>query len=386
MIYYTTVMALTWLALAVLSELVRENNRMSREHRILCYLECSLIAAAALAEWCGVALSYVEGLPAWPILVAKWADYVLTPLAGGAIAWQVRQHNGWEKALNALLVFNVVFQTLAFASGHMIVIDEHNHYTYTELRFGYTCIYIAVFAITAVQFALYGNKFKNKNRSSLYLTVALAIVGVSMQELLGGEVRVAYLALALCASFLYMRNVEFFQLEQDISFAEQRELLMRDDLTGIGNRRAYSTALDELNKRGIPAATAAFSIDIDGLKETNDTMGHSAGDELIRAAANCIQHVFEPTGNCYRTGGDEFIVLVPMNKTQADVALSALQEESSAWRGSVGQLLHLSCGYALAADWPGATAEEVVIKADYMMYDAKETYYLQEGRDRRGRR
>lgn len=379
-------MALTWLALAVLSELVRENNRMSHERRMLCYVEFSLIAAAALAEWCGVALGYLEGLPAWPILVVKWADYVLTPLAGGAIAWQVRQHNRLDKALIALLAFNVVFQTVAFATGSMIVVDEHNHYYHTGLHVVYMAIYIAVFVIAAIQFALYGNKFPNKNQNSLYLTVALAIVGVAMQELLGGEVRVAYLALTLCASFLYIRNGEFFQLEQDKTFAEQHELLMKDDLTGIGNRRAYSIALDELNKNGMAKGTTAFSIDIDGLKEANDTLGHSAGDELIRAAASCIQHVFEPTGKCYRTGGDEFIVLAPMNKQQAKKALSTLNEEASGWRGSVGQQLHLSSGYALATDWPSATAEELVIKADYMMYDAKEAYYLSEGRDRRGRR
>ncbi|MDO4806491.1 MAG: GGDEF domain-containing protein [Coriobacteriales bacterium] len=383
MTYYTTVMAITLMALAVLCVLVHENNRMGHKDRRLCYVEFALIAAAALAEWTGVALGHVEGLPAWPILAAKWADYVLTPLAGASIAWQLRQHNKWEKALNAVLVFNVAFQTFAFATGQMILLDEHNHYSHTSLHVVYVAIYLTVFAITAIQFVLYGRSFSKQNRSSLYLTVALTIAGVAMQELLGEEVRVAYLSLTLGAAFLYIRNSEFFQLTQDASLQEQQELLMRDDLTGLGSRRAYSAALKEYKENGIPSGLAVFVVDINGLKEVNDSLGHGAGDTLIQATANCIRDVFAPEGDCYRTGGDEFVVLVSLDKAQAEARLATLQKNSLAWRGDMGQVMHLAAGYALAADWPDAAPEGLVTQADYAMYNAKEAYYRQEGRDRR---
>ena len=393
MTYYTTVMALTWMSLAVLAELVRENNRMSAGRRRLCYAEFALIGASALAEWTGVAIAGFAGLPTWPILVAKWADYVLTPLAGGAIAWQLRIHNRWEKALNALLVFNVVFQTIAFLTGQMIVLDANNHYTHGNLHIVYVAVYLAVFFIIAVQFVLYGRSYSKQNRGSLYMTLALAIGGVVLQELHGGEARVAYLSLALGAAFLYIRNGEFFQLAQDENMQEQRAMLMVDDLTGVGSRRAYSAALEELARRGVDAGLAAFCVDVNGLKETNDTLGHAAGDELIRAAASCIREVFSPEGSCYRTGGDEFVVLANMSKAQAEQAMAELEREATTWRvnnndgdKSGGEGLHLAAGYALATDWPDATPEELVMRADQAMYDAKEAFYRQTGKDRRRRR
>ena len=386
MVYYTAVMAITWMALAVLAELVRENNRMSAGRRRLCYAEFALIGASALAECLSVVLGGVQGMPGWPILAAKWADYVLTPLACGAIAWQLRIHNRWEKALNALIVFNVVFQTVAFAMGRMIILDANNHYTYGDLHIVYVAVLLAVIAILAIQFVIYGRSFSKQNRGSLYLTLALAVTGVAMQELLGGEARVAYLSLTLCAAFLYIRNGEFFQLAQDKNMEEQRALLMVDDLTGIGSRRAYSDELKGFDERGMPADLAVFCMDVNGLKETNDTLGHVAGDELIRVAAACVRDVFASFGNCYRTGGDEFVVLAHMDKAQADEALVELVRRAKAWRGHDGVELNFASGYALAADWPDATPEGLMMRADHAMYDAKEAYYRQEGRDRRRRR
>lgn len=386
MVYYTAVMAITWMALAVLAELVRENNRMSAGRRRLCYAEFALIGASALAECLSVVLGGVQGMPGWPILAAKWADYVLTPLACGAIAWQLRIHNRWEKALNALIVFNVVFQTIAFAMGRMIILDANNHYTYGDLHIVYVAVLLEVIAILAIQFVIYGRSFSKQNRGSLYLTLALAVTGVAMQELLGGEARVAYLSLTLCAAFLYIRNGEFFQLAQDKNMEEQRTLLMVDDLTGIGSRRAYSDELKGFDEQGMPANLAVFCMDVNGLKEANDTLGHAAGDELIRAAAACVKDVFASFGNCYRTGGDEFVVLAHMDKAQADEALVELERRAKAWRGHDGVELNFASGYALAADWSDATPEGLVMRADHAMYDAKEAYYRQEGRDCRRRR
>ena len=386
MTYHTDVLALIWIALAVLAELVRENNRMSAGRRRLCYAEFALIATSAFAEWLSVALGQVSGLPAWPVLVSKWADYVLTPLAGGAIAWQLRIHNRWEKTLNIMLVLNVVFQTIAFASGRMVVIDDHNHYVHGDLHAVYVAIYLSVFAVIGVQFVLYGRSFSKQNRGSLYMILALVFAGVAFQELHDGNSRVAYLALALGAILLYIRNGEFYQLAQDENMEEQRTLLMVDDLTGAGSRRAYSEALGELTTEDTSDDLAAFCIDVNGLKETNDALGHAAGDELIRAASFCIQDVFSPLGHCYRTGGDEFVVFTHMDKEEAEEALALLERTASAWKGETVRELHIACGYALAVDWPDSTTEELVMKADQAMYEAKEAYYRQEGHDRRRRR
>ena len=91
-----------------------------------------------------------------------------------------------------------------------------------------------------------------------------------------------------------------------------------------------------------------FSVDINGLKTVNDTLGHEAGDELICGAARCIEATLGTWGKCYRTGGDEFIVLAEMDWTETQEALARLARE-----------------------------------ADQAMYARKAEYYRQTGNDRR---
>ena len=53
-----------------------------------------------------------------------------------------------------------------------------------------------------------------------------------------------------------------------------------------------------------------FSVDVNGLKKVNDTKGHTAGDELIKGAANCLTLAVGNNGKVYRTGGDEFMAVL----------------------------------------------------------------------------
>jgi diguanylate cyclase (GGDEF)-like protein/putative nucleotidyltransferase with HDIG domain len=81
----------------------------------------------------------------------------------------------------------------------------------------------------------------------------------------------------------------------------------RDSLTGLANHRAFHERLD-----GLVAGDSRFAlaiVDLDGLKRTNDTFGHQAGDELLDALARAMTDV-SPAGSAYRIGGDEFAIVV----------------------------------------------------------------------------
>ena len=86
-----------------------------------------------------------------------------------------------------------------------------------------------------------------------------------------------------------------------------------DSLTRLGNRRAFE---DDL---GLTIATRAdtaqpftlLAVDLDGLKKINDRNGHPAGDQQIRKVADCLREVVGADGGVYRTGGDEFMVILP---------------------------------------------------------------------------
>jgi diguanylate cyclase (GGDEF)-like protein/putative nucleotidyltransferase with HDIG domain len=120
------------------------------------------------------------------------------------------------------------------------------------------------------------------------------------------------------------------QLEQ-LSSANEHSAL-HDPMTGLGNRRKLMLQLDAALTAGAPLLMALF--DLDGFKTYNDTFGHLAGDELlVRLAARL--HAAMPTDAVFRFGGDEFLILAPI---EGDVerllarAASALSEDGEGFQ------------------------------------------------------
>ena len=157
-----------------------------------------------------------------------------------------------------------------------------------------------------------------------------------------------------------------------------------DELTGAYNRRAYEDKIKELEQEQIPEDFVYISVDVNGLKVVNDSLGHSAGDELIIGAYNCLNKNLSLLGNVYRTGGDEFVVLVNATDEQLRNALDQLELSTETWTGNFVDELSLSYGYVLRKDNPHMTLHEISIIADKEMYKAKSAYYSKKGVDRRG--
>ena len=88
-------------------------------------------------------------------------------------------------------------------------------------------------------------------------------------------------------------------------------LAQRDQLTGLANRRGWVAALEheEDRCRRYGSAAAVLVLDLDDLKQVNDTAGHAAGDELIALCAEVLRVACRPGDTVARTGGDEFAIL-----------------------------------------------------------------------------
>ncbi len=156
---------------------------------------------------------------------------------------------------------------------------------------------------------------------------------------------------------------------------------MTDELTGLSNRRGYDTDMAAYHDRAMEPDFVIFSVDVNGLKEANDTKGHVAGDELLMATAECLTTVIGPIGKVYRTGGDEFLATA-MTDAPSEV-LEQIRSRSAEWRGAYGETLSLSVGYAAHSEHPDADIHGLEIQADQMMYRAKSRYYNAPGTDRR---
>lgn len=146
---------------------------------------------------------------------------------------------------------------------------------------------------------------------------------------------------------------------------------MHDQLTGLCNRTFFEQEMRALEVD----AKEPFGIivcDVDGLKLINDTMGHDAGDTLLKAAAMVVKQCFRQDDTVARIGGDEFAVLLPKSG-KAAVEKSVLRIRSGVMRYNESNPefpLSISVGFAAAA-CPAANPGDIFKEADNNMYREK---------------
>ena len=162
----------------------------------------------------------------------------------------------------------------------------------------------------------------------------------------------------------------------------QRRYAYYDQMTGLKNRRAYDEKLSWLAKNA-PAEFCIVSADLNGLKKANDAIGHRAGDELITGAAECLSAAFEGIDTIYRTGGDEFCVIMTGPIAKAQLCIARLEDLMSQWKGRYNSSISISTG--VASNENHDSIESIVAAADQNMYEYKRNYYISQGIDRRRR-
>ncbi|OPY94961.1 histidine kinase [Bradyrhizobium sacchari] len=164
-----------------------------------------------------------------------------------------------------------------------------------------------------------------------------------------------------------------------LSLANRRvlELAQTDILTGLPNRAFFLARLDELNSQ-LNEASAAFSIlmlDLDRFKNVNDSLGHGAGDVLLRQVAQRLKSALRATDVLARLGGDEFAIIQEACEEQ--------RASSTELAGRIAKLvaqpfllpghrveIGTSIGIAIAPDH-GTDQEQLLKKADLALYRSK---------------
>jgi diguanylate cyclase (GGDEF)-like protein/PAS domain S-box-containing protein len=159
--------------------------------------------------------------------------------------------------------------------------------------------------------------------------------------------------------------------------AELERLALEDSLTGLPNRALFSDRLSHaLERRERDQATAIYFLDLDRFKRINDSLGHSAGDDVLREVAERLQRALRPDDTVARFGGDEFTVLCESvgGVLEAVAVADRLQRELSAPLRVGGAELRLSAsiGVALAEAGDEVDGVRLIEDADAAMYRAKE--------------
>lgn len=157
---------------------------------------------------------------------------------------------------------------------------------------------------------------------------------------------------------------EIRQQERYQKAVKERDM---DGLTGIRNRHCYERRLKELHKSKNQTVSCIF-IDVDGLRDLNNSEGHFAGDELIKFVSKTMVHYWTDD-NAFRIGGDEFVVFL------FDKDEEKLQKEIKSFEDKLKkQHYSASVGHATAAV-KGLNVTDLISAAEEGMYDKKRIHY-----------
>ncbi len=152
-------------------------------------------------------------------------------------------------------------------------------------------------------------------------------------------------------------------------------LARRDSLTGLANRKMFLDVLEnEMDSVDEDSEVAVLFFDLDGFKVINDTLGHEAGDHLLRIVANRAGDVISENDTLARLGGDEFIMILRNDRGStrpAEVAEAVLAKVSETCIIS-GEKVSISASMGMSVfPGDGVSTDELIRNADAAMYDAK---------------
>jgi diguanylate cyclase (GGDEF)-like protein len=207
--------------------------------------------------------------------------------------------------------------------------------------------------------------------AAAFTPVAYGDTGADFYPLVAG-----HLALTISTGILilfWMTRVRATRREAQEAREQADQLARIDPLTGLGNRRALEEAL------GVAVAAARRSdqplsvmvADLDDFKSVNDSFGHHAGDDMIKAAARAFTSAVRVPDPCFRWGGDEFVALLPGAnlETAREVAARVAAAVASTCMRPDGRPVQITVGTAELGD--SETGEQLVARADTQLLGGK---------------
>lgn len=159
------------------------------------------------------------------------------------------------------------------------------------------------------------------------------------------------------------------QINENANMAVYAKLAYRDVLTGLGNRAAFVRETQETKQSAAPFGY--IMVDVNDLKKVNDTLGHPKGDALIHRVAQCLQRAAAEKGNCYRIGGDEFVVSLNGSRETLLACADRIREEIAAADAGSEFPVSAALGLAWSEDQPDPIPAQVFRQADDAMYADK---------------
>lgn len=207
-------------------------------------------------------------------------------------------------------------------------------------------------------------QIQTRNNQSLGLAHVI-LWGLGLLGILGGSARIE-------------------KSESERAHAEERLRFIssHDALSGLYNRASYEDQVAKLKQDG-HAPISVMMIDLDGLKDVNDSLGHAAGDELIKRAARVLKAGIRTDDIVARIGGDEFVILLPGASMQAAQQVLVRLKMQLIHDNLAQESAPLSLSVGLATAETNNMLDHVIKLADERMYAEKKSHAARAGKESR---
>lgn len=208
---------------------------------------------------------------------------------------------------------------------------------------------------------------------SCFLGLVLEVIIYYLEE---GRVMFSIVLLEI---FVYVLILGFECLKRNQTLIAQGkkakkyyQLAYTDELTGLKSRQAYQEIINAEDFE--PKGAVYLMFDLNNLKLCNDNFGHEAGDDYIKEGAGLVRKVFEPHGNCFRIGGDEFCCIIHSLSYNKCVELVNSFKKTQKQFNEINNKkykMHVAVGIAEYNEKTDTDFTDTIRRADKYMYEDK---------------
>lgn len=241
-----------------------------------------------------------------------------------------------------------------------------------------TFIYIILFIGLLLTTFLAANIYREKSITPIFSSANLILILSIIGGTLGESIEIIILGILIFSIVATVALIDNFVKEyRNKTLIYMREkLVYKDILTSMKNRQSFEKQLTEDDKNINDFNSYwAISIDLSDIKYVNNNFGYSHGDKLIQNLADSIEDTFEDIGNCFRIGGDEFIILIknePKEKVERYIEL--FQSLVSSYNKLHDIKMITSLGYDSYKFGYDKSIFDLVSRTDYMMCKNKRRF------------
>lgn len=346
---YTCLIAFSVFCIIVSSLFVYRNTIIRKEKKIRFTIGYGLVACCAVLEWGGKliqALGYVNN---FLFAILKSFEFILVPIIGYFIGTLFFDHGKNRYFQIGVITVNTVVMIFNFFFKFIFVLDENGNYSHGSYYWIYFSLYLLSVIFCVCQGFRMMHNYGFKNLYQLVCATIFLILGVLVQTI--WKIWLDFFVLSITSFIIYIFITEISN--------------QTDSVTTLYNRKSFDVKMEELKEEAI-----IMLIDIDTFKQCNDKYGHSFGDKVLEEIGEKIFISFHKYGQCYRVGGDEFVVIITKELNNYKRILKEFDCNMEDMTKTIKNMPTVSYGYTIF-DPNKMTPHEAFNRADREMYNNK---------------